>query len=227
MRPASWPRVALLASVAAALVAGAGGLLEPVWFGTSRNASFDRVERHVRERFDELALTLQRTAVSVATDPGVPDGLTGDRAALVRLFDLIREAVPSSAGELAVTVYDAMATPRAWTGRPSELARDHVLAQSAFLVASGPLGLRLVYVEPIVGAGSGSARRRRIGVGLDRTRAFRGRRPGHGRRSVAAGVTGGAARPAGRIQRSGRRAGAPPLHPDGSRWRAAARRFHR
>lgn len=162
MRPAPWPVVALVAVVAAALVGGLGALLEPFWFGATRDAGFDRIEQHVRERFDELARTLQRTAVSLATDPAVPDGLAGDRAALVRLFESTRNAVPPGADDLAVTVYDATAMPRAWTGLPSELSREQVLAESAFLVASGPLGLRLVYVEPIA-VESGSGRRRRIG----------------------------------------------------------------
>ena len=163
MRQTSWPAVVLLACGAAALAAAGGWLLEPLTFGPSRDAGFERVEQHVRLRFDELARTLQRTAVSLATDPGVPAGLSGDRAALVDLFELIRDAVPAGADDLAVTVYDATAAPRAWTGRPSELSRDHVLSESAFRVVSGPLGLRLVYVEPIVAAASGSSRRGRIG----------------------------------------------------------------
>ena len=163
MRPTSWPGVALAAGVTAALVAGAGALLEPLRLGSSRDASFERVERQVRQRFEELARTLQGTAVSVANSPGVAGGLSDDRSALVELFELTRDAVPAGSDDLAVTVYDATAMPRAWTGRPSELSRNQILSESAFLVASGPLGLRLVYVEPIVAAGSRSFRRGRIG----------------------------------------------------------------
>ncbi len=163
MRPPRWPGIALVAVVAAGLAAGLGALLEPLWFGATRDAGFERVEQRVRRRFDELARTLRETAVSLATDPGVREGLAGDRAVLVRLFELTRDAVPAEAGDLAVTVYDAAAVPRAWAGLPSELAREHVLAEAAFLVVSGPPGLRLVYVEPIIAFESGSARRRRIG----------------------------------------------------------------
>ena len=141
-----------------------GALLEPVWFGTTSDEGFARVEQHVRRRFDDLAQTLQRTAVSLATDPGLPDGLAGDRGALVRLFELTRDAVPAGLDDLSVTVYDAAAIPRAWTGRPSELSREHILSESAFHVVSGPFGLRLVYVEPIVAIASGSARRTRMGA---------------------------------------------------------------
>ena len=163
MRPIRWPGVALAAAIVAAVAAGGGALLEPLWFGATRDAGFDRVEEHVRRRFDDLTRTLQRTAVSLAGDPGLPAGLTGDRADLVRLFELTRDSVPAAAGDLAVTVYDATATPRAWRGRPAELSRDHVLSESGFHVVSGPLGLRLVYVEPIAATGAGSGRRARVG----------------------------------------------------------------
>ena len=172
MRRTSWPGVVLAAAVAASLAAASGALIEPLRLGASREASFELVRQQVRQRFEELTRTLQRTAVSLANnpglpgaldDPGVPGGLSRDRSALAELFELTRDAVPQGADDLAVTVYDANATPRAWTGRPSELTRDQILSGSAFLVASGPLGLRLVYVEPIVATGGGSARRSRIG----------------------------------------------------------------
>lgn len=163
MHPLPWPGVALAAAATAALVAGLGAVIEPLRFGATPDAGFERVEEHVRRRFADLARTLQRTAVSLATDPGVPDGLNGNRSALVRLFELTRDAVPAGAGNLAVTVYDATATPRAWTGRPSELSRDLVLSESAFHVVAGPPGLRLVYVEPITASVPDSDRRARIG----------------------------------------------------------------
>ena len=166
MRPLPWSGVVPVAAGIAALVMGLGALLEPLWFGATSAATFERVEQHVRGRFDDLARTLREAAVAVATDPGLTDGLTGDRAALVRLFELTRNAASAvaAADDLAVTVYDASATPRAWTGRPSELSRAHVLSGSGFDVVSGPLGLRLVYVEPIPGAGADAGRRARIGA---------------------------------------------------------------
>ena len=163
MGPISWIRIALIAAGAMAVAAGLGTVLEPLWFGTTRDAAFERAEQHVLRRFDDLARTLQRTAVSLASDPALPDGLTGNRSALVRLFGLTRDAVPAGADDLAVTVYDATATPRAWTGRPSELSREYVLSASEFHVVSDALGLRLVYVEPIMAIARGSARRTRIG----------------------------------------------------------------
>ena len=163
MRPIPWPGVAIAAAAAAALTAGLGAVLEPLRFGATRDAGFERVEEHVRRQFGNLAQTLQRTAVSLATDPGLQDGLDGNRAALVRLFELTRDAVPAGAEDLAVTVYDATATPRAWTGQPAELPRELVLSESAFHVVAGPLGLRLVYVEPITSPAPESDRRARIG----------------------------------------------------------------
>ena len=161
LRP--WRRTAVVAGVAAALTAGAVWLVEPVRFGASRDESFDRVERHVRERFTELSLTLQRTAAALARHPGVPGGLAGDRAAVAGLFDLTRAVLPESDADLAVTVYDGTATARAWTGRPSELPRERVLGDSSFFVTSGPLGLRLAYLEPIVATPADGAGPRRLG----------------------------------------------------------------
>ena len=165
MRP--WRRAAVVAGVAAGLTAGFGWLGEPLRFGASREETFDRVERHVRERFADLSLTLQRSAAALARHPGVPQGLaaglTGDRAAVAGLFDLTSAAHVESAADLAITVYDGNATPRAWTGRPSELPRELILGDSSFFVASGPLGLRLAYVEPIVAAPGSDTGSRRLG----------------------------------------------------------------
>ena len=115
MRRTSWPGVVLAAVVAAALAAAAGALIEPLRLGVSRDASFELVRQQVRQRFEELTRTLQRTAVSLADnpglpgaldDPGVPGGLSRDRSALTQLFELTRDAVPQGADDLAVTVYD-------------------------------------------------------------------------------------------------------------------------
>ena len=147
--PTTWRRVAVVVTITA-LVAGIGWLSESIRFGGSDDEAFARVERYVRDRFADISVTLRHTAVALATHPMVPDGLAGDRAGLARLFDLTRASIPVIAPDLAVTIYDATATARAWTGRPSEIPRDRILGASTFFIAPGPLGLRLVYVEPIL-----------------------------------------------------------------------------
>src|SRR6185436_16467709 len=48
-----------------------------------------------------------------------------------------------------LTVYDNTGTPRAWTGRASDLPAERTKGDAALFVMSTPLGLRLVYLEPI------------------------------------------------------------------------------
>ena len=71
---------------------------------------------------------------------------------------------------LAVTIYDASGATRAWAGRASDLPADRTKAPASLFVTPSPLGLRLVYLQPIAAASSGS-RAARLGRG--RARAHR------------------------------------------------------
>ena len=135
-----------LAGAAAITVAASGWLIERVRLGPPSEAR-ERIERQVQDRFAAIAATLGRMAVELAAVPAVEPALTGDRAALRDLFDRARAATEAPA--TALTVYDATGTALAWAGRPSEIRRARILGGRAFFTASGPLGLRLIYVEPI------------------------------------------------------------------------------
>ena len=52
--------------------------------------------------------------------------------------------------DLALTVYGRNAIALAWSGRPSEIPRERILGEPALLVAPGPLGPRLVHLEPVI-----------------------------------------------------------------------------
>jgi signal transduction histidine kinase len=52
-----------------------------------------------------------------------------------------------------VTAYGANGRPLAWDGRPSELPADRLDGEEAWFFAQGALGLRLVYVTPVMAAG--------------------------------------------------------------------------
>ncbi len=145
-----WHRVVGLAAVAAITVAASGWLIERVRFGTPSEAR-ERIERQVQDRLAATAETLRRMAVELAAAPAVEPALAGDRAALRTLFERARAAAASPAA--ALTVYDERGTALAWAGRPSEIRRARVLGGRAFFTASGPLGLRLIYVEPIAALG--------------------------------------------------------------------------
>ena len=145
-----WPRVVGLAAAAAIAVAAGGWLIERVRLGSPAEARA-RIERRIQDRFTAVAETLRRTAVELAATPGMERALAGDRAALRSLFDRARAAAGAPA--TALTVYDGAGTARAWAGRPSEIRRRRILGGRAFFTASGPLGLRLIYVEPIAAGG--------------------------------------------------------------------------
>ena len=155
-------RAAVVAAVGAAVILG-GGWVAEVWrFGPTTEASYAHVERAVVRTVDEMVASLERTASRVATDPGVSIGLSSPDARPL-LFDVIRSAIegPGSA-DVSVTVYDAGGSARAWAGRPSEIPSGRILDDESFFVAPGPLGLRLVYVQPLRALG-GSGESGRIG----------------------------------------------------------------
>ncbi|MCY4074967.1 MAG: HAMP domain-containing sensor histidine kinase [Acidobacteria bacterium] len=141
-----WRRIVGLAGAAALAVAAGGWLIDRARFGPPPEAG-ERIERQVQERFAAIAATLRRMAVDLAAAPGVEPALAGDRAALSGLFERARTA--AAAPTTALTVYDADGAALAWAGRPSEIPRARLLEGRAFFTAAGPLGLRLIYVEPI------------------------------------------------------------------------------
>ena len=158
-------RRAALAGLTGVLLIQAGGrLIEVGRLGGSDDAAFRRVERRVSEDFAALAVSLESLAVRLAAEPEVIAGIGGESASLPRLFSATRAA--ASAGgvsDVAVTVYGPAASARAWTGRPSEIPARRALGDRAFFVAPGPLGLRLVYIEPVLAPSGGAAPPRRIG----------------------------------------------------------------
>ena len=142
-------RAVIVAAIGAAVIVGGGWVAELWRFGPTTETSFARVERAVVRTVDEMIASLERTASRVATDPAVSVGL-GNADARSRLFNVIRSAIASPGNtDVSVTVYDAVGSARAWTGRPSEIPSGRILDDESFFVAPGPLGLRLVYIQPL------------------------------------------------------------------------------
>ena len=66
-----------------------------------------------------------------------------------------------TAGVFAVTAYrPSGAWPLAWSGVPSEIGVERIAGPETFFVARGPLGLRLIYIKPVLDPVSGN----RVGV---------------------------------------------------------------
>ena len=152
-------RVAKVGFVGGLCMMVAGYAAEMWWFGPTVESSFTRVERSVRRSFDERARALLETTHAVALHPDISADLTQPNAR-PRLFEVSRAAIDRVADTgLSITVYDDAGLARAWAGRPSEIPDERILGERAYFVAPGPLGLRLVYVEPIL-IGTDSDRRR-------------------------------------------------------------------
>ena len=151
----SWRRL-LAAGVAAAFAAGLIGIAIELWrFGPTTASAARRVEAAVRADFDRMNASLSRVATRIASDPAAAKVLEPGVDAQRALFDVVARARngPDANDDISVTVYDAKVKPaaRAWGGRPSEIPEDRIAQPATFFVKPSPLGLRLVYVHPIVG----------------------------------------------------------------------------
>ena len=151
----AWRRLLVGGFLLSAMAFLMGRGLETWRLGGSEQAAFERAEREVRARFDEMSASLRAMGASLAADDDLIEplrqGVTGDQNAVRSLFEIVRAAVDDEGpADLAVTVYGPNATARAWSGRPSEIPRERILGGSTLFVAPGPLGLRLIHLEPVV-----------------------------------------------------------------------------
>ena len=91
-------------------------------------------------------------ASSVASNPTAATSLDAGENGQRALFDLLRDVRLGRGGttDVAITIYDSQGVARAWAGRPSDLPQDRISGASDFFVTPSPLGLRLVYVQPIL-----------------------------------------------------------------------------
>ncbi len=149
----------------AALVALAGAAFEIQRFGTTNAAAAERVRARVRRDITEMTDRVQTVARAVAKDPSVPGNMTGNAENRIRvLFDAVgaaRQRAAAAAPLLALTIYDTAGVAQAWAGRPSDLPGDRSNGPASLFVMPSPLGLRLVYIEPIMAT---TAERGRLGV---------------------------------------------------------------
>ena len=147
----AWRRYLTTGGVAALLVLVFGGAAEWVLLGRTDAHALDRARQEIQTHVRGVDDALTQVGRGLAQRAEVRAGMTGDGAALRRLFEGVRLAAQTqSVPDLAITVYDARGAPRAWSGRPAELGRDRLEAGPAGFADAGPAGLRLVRVEPVV-----------------------------------------------------------------------------
>ncbi|MBI3049843.1 MAG: hypothetical protein HYY76_16180, partial [Acidobacteria bacterium] len=175
-------RIAATGAAAALLLWLLGRGVEVIVLGGDGATARQRVEADVRGSFDAMARTLRLMALGMADAPSVVAATGGNVTAARRLFEaadaalaqvgaptagsssrparwggvarFLRGGVEAQDVDYAVTAYGADGQPLAWDGRPSELPPDRLQGDEAWFFTRGALGLRLVYVTPVL-TGSG------------------------------------------------------------------------
>ncbi len=143
------PRV-LAASLVAVLLVGLGGWLWLlVRLGSDPAATVARIEADVREQFASRAATLQDVTRRVLEAPVVAESLRGGDREVRALFDLVAAETERADADVSLTVSTLDGQAVAWAGRPQGVEAPSLANGTTLFVAPGPLGLRLVYVEPV------------------------------------------------------------------------------
>jgi len=155
--PPPWRRLLRIAGAGAGcalIVLALGRLAERLVLGAGEAAARARAEAEVRASFDTISRTLRLMALGMADADSVVAAAQDDVTAARRLFAAAGAALTQGdAADVAVTAYAANGRPLAWDGRPSELPADRLQGEEAWFFAQGALGLRLVYVTPVMTAG--------------------------------------------------------------------------
>ena len=149
-------RIAVAGAGCAVVVLALGRLAERVVLGADEAAARGRAEAEVRASFDTMSRALRLMALGMADAESVVAAAQDDVTAARRLFAAADAALTQAgavdAADVAVTAYGANGQPLAWDGRPSELPADRLQGEEAWFFAQGALGLRLVYVTPVMTA---------------------------------------------------------------------------
>ncbi|HEX7085366.1 MAG TPA: ATP-binding protein [Vicinamibacterales bacterium] len=155
-------RLALWGVIGALAVLAAGRGIERWRLGTSDRDAVARIASRVQAEFSTLADALTRAARRAVDDPADVAAARTDDGSARRLFDAADAALETTRPAIdALSIHDATGLPLAWAGRPSTLPVERLNGPGALFVAPGPLGLRLVRVDPIVAPGEPQ---RRIGT---------------------------------------------------------------
>ena len=155
-------RIYLVGLLCASVAALIGISIERARFGPNdSDEAMARIQRSTAAEISGVASALNDIALSVGRDPGLFDTAAADAAGARPLIDRADQAlVGRTPGVFAVTAYRPSGTPLAWSGVPSEIEAQRIASPETYFVAPGPLGLRLIYIKPVLDPVSGH----RIGV---------------------------------------------------------------
>ncbi|MEW5982472.1 MAG: HAMP domain-containing sensor histidine kinase [Acidobacteriota bacterium] len=138
--------------LAAAVVAAGGRAYERRHLGWDDADGIRRVAGEVQRAVAAEARALEARAVDLA---GMVAGLSPspvDPGATRLIFESFANSRLDAAhgGQISITLYSFEGTPIAWSGRPSDLPRSRLTSGRSIFVAPGPLGPRLVALEPVM-----------------------------------------------------------------------------
>ena len=144
-------RIYLIGLMCAAGTAIGGIAIERSLFGPTDTDAITRVEESVRSEIRRVADALGEIAAIVSREPAQFDMAAADPAGARQLLDRSDQALQArTPGVFAVTAYRPSGTPLAWSGVPSEIDIERLVGPETFFVAPGPLGLRLIYIQPVL-----------------------------------------------------------------------------
>jgi signal transduction histidine kinase len=159
------------AGVLFAILAALIGQLLISWRLGDGRAVVARAAREVRQTFDTSAADLKRVAEGMAARRTIAASLDRpeEQDASRRLFDQVEQVARTiDTPGFALTILDANGRALAWYGPSSDIPLDRATGPAALFVSRGPLGLRLVHVEPVFlpvsMQGPGRASPRRLGA---------------------------------------------------------------
>ena len=135
-----------------AILAALIGQILISWQLGDSQAVVARAAREVRQTFDTSAAELKRVAEGMAARRTVATGLDSpeESDASRQLFDQVELAARSiDTPGFALTILDDNGRALAWSGPSSDIPLDRATGPAALFVSRGPLGLRLIYVEPV------------------------------------------------------------------------------
>ncbi|MBF8300187.1 MAG: kinE 2, partial [Acidobacteria bacterium] len=157
--PLHWRRLVRIVAAGAGCalaVLALGRLAERAVLGADEADARARVEAEVRASFDTMGRALRLMALGLADPESVVAAAQDEVTATRRLFAAADAALAQAgtpvAADVAVTAYGPSGRPLAWDGRPSDLPADRLQGEEAWFFAQGALGLRLVYVTPVMTA---------------------------------------------------------------------------
>jgi signal transduction histidine kinase len=154
MADMSWRSLARTGIVGLAVAVSAwvgGGLVQRAVLGADEAEMRERVQGVVREELASIATGLRNVALEVADPGAIRAASSGDATGARRLLSTTaRAAAQNAPAESGLTIYGREHEPIAWAGRPSDLIAERLQGDEAWFLAPGPLGLRVVYVHPVV-----------------------------------------------------------------------------